>query len=429
MSSYPNYQKVDSFWYGQIPSTWKKTKNKFLFSQKKSIVGEEWHKFILLTMGKSGVKPRDMDAGGKFPESFETYQKVNPNQIVFCLFDIDETPRTVGLSKDNGMITSAYDVFSTNAGQDPQFWTYFYQMIDDHKGLRPYYTGLRKVVRYDTFMGIEVFAPSLEEQKLISCYLDKKSKHIDALIKKIEKKIELLNEQKTVLINQYTTKGIDPNVEMKDSGIKWIRNIPKHWKLTKIKYFTSFNDEVLDDKTDPNYSFHYIEVGDVSFNKGIFIKEKILFKNCPSRARRIVKPKDVIISTVRTYLKSISIVPDIPNLICSTGFCILRSKNKKLLPEYLSYFVKTNGFIQEVVKNSYGVSYPAINSIELTQFYLLLPPVEEQKQIIQEIGKQEDLIIKIIQKNEEKIVLLKEYLQSLVSSAVTGKIRITEDMI
>ena len=142
-----------------------------------------------------------------------------------------------------------------------------------------------------------------------------------------------------------------------------------------------------------------------------------------------MKPKDVIISTVRTYLKSISIVPDIPNLICSTGFCILRSKNKKLLPEYLSYFVKTNGFIQEVVKNSYGVSYPAINSIELTQFYLLLPPVEEQKLIIQEIGKQEDLIIKIIQKNEEKIVLLKEYLQSLVSSAVTGKIRITEDMI
>ena len=91
MSSYPNYQEVDSYWYGQIPSTWKKTKNKFLFSQKKSIVGEEWDKFILLTMGKSGVKPRDMDAGGKFPESFESYQKVSQNQIVFCLFDMDGT--------------------------------------------------------------------------------------------------------------------------------------------------------------------------------------------------------------------------------------------------------------------------------------------------------------------------------------------------
>ena len=95
------------------------------------------------------------------------------------------------------MITSAYDVFSTNARQDPQFWTYFYQMIDDHKGLRPYYTGLRKVVRSETFKGIEVFSPPFEEQKLISQYLDKKTQKIYSLIEKIETKIKLLKEQKT----------------------------------------------------------------------------------------------------------------------------------------------------------------------------------------------------------------------------------------
>ena len=107
----------------------------------------------------------------------------------------------------------------------------------------------------------------------------------------------------------------------------------------------------------------------------------------------------------------------------------MRSKNKNLLPEYLSYFVKTNGFVQEVVKNSYGVSYPAINSVELTQFYLLLPPLDEQKQIIQEISKKENLITQLIEKNEKKVLLLYEYKQSLISSVVTGKIQITEDMI
>ena len=276
---------------------------------------------------------------------------------------------------------------------------------------------------------IKILVPPLNEQKLISKFLIKKIEQIDSLIEKIGKKIELLKEQKTALINKYVTKGIDVNVDIKDSGVEWIGAIPKHWKLSKIKYLTSFNDEVLDDKTDPNYYFHYIEVGDVSFNKGILIKQKISYKNSPSRARRIVQPRDVIISTVRTYLKSISIVPKIPDLICSTGFCVLRCKSKHLLPEYLSYFVKTNGFIQEVVKNSYGVSYPAINSIELTQFYLLLPPLEEQEQIIQRISKKEDLISKIIQKNEKKVILLKEYRQSLISSVVTGKILITEDMI
>ena len=175
MSSLGEYQEVDSYWYDQVPSYWSKTKNKYVFSQNKHVVGEDWEKFTLLTMGKSGVKPRDMDGGGKFPASFENYQTVEPDQLIFCLFDLDETPRTIGMSKDFGMITSAYDVFSTTEGNDPQFWTYFYHMIDDHKGLRPFYTGLRKVVRSDTFMGIEVFSPPLEEQKLISRYLDKKT--------------------------------------------------------------------------------------------------------------------------------------------------------------------------------------------------------------------------------------------------------------
>ena len=155
--SFKEYQKVDSYWYDKVPCHWKKTKNKYVFNQNKRVVGDDWERLTLLTMGKSGVKPRDMDGGGKFPASFENYQTVEPDQLIFCLFDLDETPRTIGMSKDYGMITSAYDVFSTTEGDDPQFWTYFYHMIDDHKGLRPFYTGLRKVVRSETFMGIEVF--------------------------------------------------------------------------------------------------------------------------------------------------------------------------------------------------------------------------------------------------------------------------------
>ena len=255
-NSFKGYQTVNSYWYDKVPSHWKKTKNKYVLNQIKNVVGDDWKRLTLLTLGKSGVKPRDMDGGGKFPASFENYQTVEPNQLIFCLFDLDETPRTIGISKEYGMITSAYDVFSCTESNDPNFWTYFYQIIDDHKGLRPFYTGLRKVVRSETFMGIEVFSPPLEEQKLISRYLDKKTEQIDKLIDKIQKKTELLKEQQTSLINQFVTKGLDEDAEMIDSGVEWIGSIPKHWKTIPLKFIskiytgttpsTQFSDYYID---------------------------------------------------------------------------------------------------------------------------------------------------------------------------------------
>ena len=234
MRQYPDYYSVDSYWFSEVPSHWEKTKNKFTVNLDKRVVGDEWSDFTLLTMGKKGVSVRDLDGGGKFPESFETYQEVKPNHLIFCLFDLDETPRTVGLSSLHGMITSAYDVFKCKDNVEPRFVNYFYQSIDDVKGLKPYYTGLRKVVRPDTFLGINFYLPPLPEQKQISDYLDRKTQQIDNLIEKTERKIELLKEQRTSLINQCVTKGLDPNVEMKDSGVEWIGEIPEGWKITRM---------------------------------------------------------------------------------------------------------------------------------------------------------------------------------------------------
>lgn len=429
LSSLKGYQAVDSYWYDKVPSHWKKTKNKYVFNQNKHVVGKDWERLTLLTMGKSGVKPRDMDGGGKFPASFENYQTVEPNQLIFCLFDLDETPRTIGISKDYGMITSAYDVFSCTESNDPNFWTYFYQMIDDHKGLRPFYTGLRKVVRSETFMGIEVFSPPFDEQKLISRYLDKKTKQIDSLIEKIQKKIELLKEQRTSLINQCVTKGLDPNVEMKNSGVAWIGEIPKHWNLKKLKYLVSYNTDTLTEDTDPDYSFHYIEIGDVNHIEGINLKEKIIFNGSPSRARRVAKRNDVIVSTVRTYLRAIGVIPDISDVICSTGFCVMRDCTGMLNQNFLSYSVKSEWFVSNVISNSYGASYPAINSSELVDLKIVLPPLKEQEKIVKKLKIKTHNFDNQIKFETKRINLLKEYRQSLISSFVTGKVRIMEDMI
>ena len=271
--------------------------------------------------------------------------------------------------------------------------------------------------------------PTSEEQKLISRYLDKKTEQIDSLIEKIQKKIELLKEQRTALINQCVTKGLDSNVEMKDSGVEWIGEIPKHWETRKLKHLVSYNAETLTEKTDPDYRFHYIEIGDVDYIEGVSINEKITFDESPSRARRIVKPKDVIVSTVRTYLRAIGIIPNLEDIVCSTGFCVLRDRTGLLDQDFLSYSVRSEWFISSVISNSSGVSYPAINSSELVELKIVLPPLDEQKSISRTLTSNITSFDRKIQLEKKRIELLQEYRQSLISSVVTGKVRVTEDMI
>ena len=422
MNSLDGYQEVDSYWYDQIPSYWKKTKNKYVFCQDKHAVGEDWEKFTLLTMGKSGVKPRDMDGGGKFPESFETYQTVEPNQLIFCLFDLDETPRTIGMSKDYGMITSAYDVLSTTEDNDPQFWTYFYQMIDDHKGLRPFYTGLRKVVRSETFMGIEVFSPPLEEQKLISRYLDKKTKQIDRLVEKIRKKIELLKEQRNSLINHCVTKGLDPNVEMKDSEVEWIGKIPKHWTVQKISTLYS-QSSVRGHEDEENLS--------VFRDHGVVRRKDFENKNVLSEDLsnyKLVNKGDLVLNKMKTWMGSLG-VSDYRGIV-SPAYYVLKP-NFDFFSGYLHNLLRSKIYIDQYASLSKGVR-PGQWDLSFDEFKslkIILPPIEEQIEINSHLSKKLEYSKNLSELEKQRVQKLNEYHQSIIASVVTGKVRVMEDMI
>ena len=199
--------------------------------------------------------------------------------------------------------------------------------------------------------------------------------------------------------------------------------------LKKLKYLVSYNTDTLTEDTDPDYSFHYIEIGDVNHIEGINLKEKIIFNGSPSRARRVAKRNDVIVSTVRTYLRAIGVIPDISDVICSTGFCVMRDCTGMLNQNFLSYSVKSEWFVSNVISNSYGASYPAINSSELVDLKIVLPPLKEQEKIVKKLKIKTHNFDNQIKFETKRINLLKEYRQSLISSVVTGKVRIMEDMI
>lgn len=207
--------------------------------------------------------------------------------------------------------------------------------------------------------------------------------------------------------------------EYKDSGVEWLGNTPIHWGAKSLKYLCTYNDEVLADSIRNDYEIEYVDIGSVSATEGVTKTESLVYENAPSRARRIVRDGDVIISTVRTYLEAIAPIDNPPsNLVVSTGFAVVRP-NKSLYKGYAAYCLRASGFIKEVVAQSVGVSYPAINATDLVNIKAPEPTLEEQQKIANFLDHETAKIDTLIEKQQQLIALLKEKRQAVISHAVT----------
>jgi len=209
---------------------------------------------------------------------------------------------------------------------------------------------------------------------------------------------------------------------MKNSGMEWIDKIPTLWEVKPVKYILESNQETLKESTQADYTFKYIDIGSVDFDKGIINYEEMTFENSPSRARRKVKKGDTIISTVRTYLKAIVRMEEDKDIIVSTGFTVLSPKNND--PSFVEYYCKSNVFCSEIEKLSYGIAYPAINESVLVSIKMLLPPVQEQKAIAAFLDNKCKEITGIIEAKQQSIDTMKAYKKSLIYEYVTGKKRV-----
>jgi len=206
--------------------------------------------------------------------------------------------------------------------------------------------------------------------------------------------------------------------QYKDSGVEWLGEVPEHWDVKRLKHFTTINDETLSEKYDEDFEINYIDIGSVTTGY-IQNSEVILYSDAPSRARRIVRNGDILVSTVRTYLKAIAPVSYAENgYIASTGFAVIRSKND-VCSDYLKYALLSNYFINLVESESTGISYPAINASELVTFNIALAPFKEQQSIANFLDNATCKIDTLIQKQQNLIELLKEKRQALISHAVT----------
>lgn len=268
----------------------------------------------------------------------------------------------------------------------------------------------------------DIITPSTQEQQSIATYLDQKCSEIDELITLQEKMITKLQSYKQSVITEAVTKGLDKNVPLKDSGIEWIGEIPEHWEVKRLKNVCSTNNASLSDKTSKEFEFDYVDIGSVSFELGIHKTEKYTFQNAPSRARKIARLGDIIVSTVRTYLRAIDIINSEEKVkyIYSTGFAIL-SPLKNILSEFMIYICRSEYFTNQVSIYSTGINYPSINDTALKMINIVMPPLPEQQSIATYLDQKCSEIDELISIKQQKIEKLKDYKKSLIFECVTGK--------
>jgi type I restriction enzyme S subunit len=272
--------------------------------------------------------------------------------------------------------------------------------------------------------------PPLYEQERIVEYLDRKTALIDSLIEKTVRKIELLREKRTALINHVVTKGLNPDVEMKDSGVEWIGEIPGHWGVSKLKY----SSQVLPSNVDKHILSDEIQVRlcnytDVYYNEKI--DDSIEFKagSCTELEFKkfLIVKGDVIVTKDSESTDDIGIptlvTSDFKDVVC--GYHLTLFRPYRIDGGYLFRFIQSTGTRRYCEVNSNGITRFSLGKSTLEDLLHPTPPLHEQERIVEFLDEQTSIIDSTIATEERRIELLKEYRQSLISEVVTGKVKVT----
>ena len=429
---YEKYKESEVEWLGEIPEHWQALANKFIFNLKKNQVGKKSADYDLLSLTLKGIVIRNLENGGKFPAEFDTYQEVKKGDFVFCLFDVEETPRCVGLSDFDGMITGAYTVMEPNDNFDRSFLYYFYLNLDADKRMKPLYTGLRNTISKDNFFAFKTFVPPLAEQTAIAQFLDDKTTKIDDAIAIKEQQINLLKERKQILIHNAVTKGIRPlsEVEMKDSGVEWIGEIPEGWEVKKLKYFANIQGGFAFNSNDfKDEGIQIIKIANTYMNRLSLERQPTFVDKSYLQSHKdwVISKDDILMSLTGTLGKK------------DYGFAILIDDDTKYLlnqrvakittkhnfePEYLVLLLQSDSYLNQLYCLPAGTKQANLSNDNVVNIKMPIPPRNERVEISEFIASGSEKIERAIGLKQQEIEKLKEYKSSLINGVVTGKVRV-----
>lgn len=409
-------------WIGDIPIKWNEKPIRYVFNEikEKNKLGLVT-KALKFTYGKIISKTDfDADEDNYVANTILTYNIVSPGTIMInCLnLNYDFVSQRIGLVKDNGVITSAYlPIKPINDNViDSEYANYQLKAWDNVKAFHNMGSGVRKTLDFNELGKKYILLPPIEMQKRIVSYLNLKCAEIDALHTDIEKQIETLEEYKKSIITEAVTKGLDPNVEMKDSGIEWVGMIPKNWNVTKFKYICSVKTNLVNVKKYQEYP--QISPDNVEKDSGILLNYSTVAEAGVISDNHLFFKGQILYSKIRPKLNKATIAPF--NGLCSADMYPIETNENTM---FVLYMILSQYFLNQVsLVTEDRVKMPKINQEELGVIKIVLPDnINEQEKIVLYLHQKCQDISKAIEEKKEQLETLEQYKKSIIYEYVTGK--------
>lgn len=410
-----NFKDSGIEWLGEIPEHWEVVKIKHIsevITGKTPTLDFEWGGNMLF------VTPTDCDLDKKYISSslrklsqkgiknFNSLIIPKNSILVTCIASIGK----VVINPEKVVTNQQINSVIPNLGLvSPDF--IFYQLLVTMPFAERYFCGysILPILNKSEFSNIKIPLPPLKEQQQIANFLDEKCEKIKNFIEKKEKLITLLKEQKQALINEAITKGLDKNVNFKDSGIEWLGEIPQHWDILKLKYIAYLRNQKSN-----NIDFR-IGLENIESKTGKFIpSSEVVFEEDGIGFEK----GDILFGKLRPYLAKVFLADR--SGICVSEFLVLKIKSES--NKFIKFLMLSSLFIDIVDSSTYGTKMPRANWEFIGNLKIPLPPLEEQEQIAQFLDSEISKIDAIIEKTKKQIELIKEYKITLINQAVCGRI-------
>jgi len=431
MKRYPVYKDSGVRWIGEVPNEWDTLKIKWLSPVKR------------------GASPRPIDDPKYFDDDGE-FSWVRIADVTASERYLERTTQTLSeLGSSLSVKRYPGDFFVSIAGtvgkpiitkikccihdgfvyfpllrMNPEFLYYMFSAGELFNGLGKWGTQLN--LNTETVGDINVPLPSDSETEKILKHLDHKTNLIDTLIEKKQKQIELLQEQRAAIINQAVTKGLNPNVKMKDSGIEWLGEVPDHWEVKPFKHCCGIAEGQVDPKADGFKDYILIAPNHIESGTGRLLFTETADKQGAISGKYRVNSGDIVYSKIRPALNKICLSNE--ECLCSADMYPIKTR-PEMASKFLLYFMLSETFVRLMVNESMRVAMPKINRDTLRNYALPVPLLDEQSQIVNEIDRQINEIFMLNKRLSLTIERLKEYRTTLISEVVTGKVDVRDEVI
>lgn len=408
-------------WIGEIPNSWTVRRGKTLFVNTKYIPGKLSSNYDRLSLTLKGVLPRKKDdSDGLQPKDFDTYQLLRENELVFKLIDLQNVSTSrVGLAHATGLVSPAYIVLHANEEILPAFAEKFYLMMwyrEIFNSLGD--NGVRSSLNVSDLLNIPVCYPKMEEQIFLTNYLDTKCSEIDATVEDILKEISLLEEYKKSVITEAVTKGLNPDAEMKDSGIKWIGKIPINWQAVNPRWlFAQRKDRAKKGMEQYTASQKYGVISQKDYMNRI--GGSIVTVQKDFDILKMVCEGDFVIH-MRSFQGGLEYSEHTGSI--SSAYVMLIPQKNTGECRYFKWLFKSTSYINALQSTSNLIrDGQAMRYSNFIQIIIPYPPLDEQQQIADYLDSKCSEIDVIIADKKRQRGILAEYKKSLIYEYVTGK--------